>query len=88
MHASFSLGTNGMCPLGLNIRGPVEVDMNELASRSINVCARMWACLWSDTCVHVAGSLCGSEPVHALLCVSGARSLQARPITQGVGQAG
>lgn len=41
MHASFSLGTNGMCPLGLNICGPVEVDMNELASRSINVCTRM-----------------------------------------------
>ena len=40
-----------------------------------------------QTRVHVAGSLCGSEPVHALLCVSGARSLQARPITQGVGQA-
>ena len=53
----------------------MEVDVRELAGRSINVCAWMWACLWSDTSVHVAGFLCGSESACALpMCLEGCNS--------------
>lgn len=52
MRASVGLGTNGMCSSRFeHMHVPVEVDICELAGRSVNMCMDVLMCASGQTCV-------------------------------------